>query len=221
MPELDPDGAPGPEDGSAAVDLDTLVERIAAAAAAPRGRRALVAVVGAPASGKSTLAATLAARVPRSVVVPMDGFHLDNALLDAAGTRAVKGAPHTFDAHGLGALLGRLRDGEPEVHVPLFDRRADLARAAAATVGPEHDTVLVEGNWLLLDREPWRALHTSFDLSVMLEIDEAVLRERLVERWLAHGLGTDAALARAETNDLPNGRLVAGASVPATLRLVP
>ena len=201
------------------VDLDGLVERVGRAADARVGARALVAVVGAPASGKSTLAATLAARVPRAVAVPMDGFHLDNALLDAAGTRAVKGAPHTFDARGLHALLVRLAAGEPEVHVPLFDRAADLSRAAAATVGPDHDTVIVEGNWLLLERDPWRALHPLFDLSVALEVDEAVLRERLVARWLAHGHEPGAALERAEANDLPNGRLVATASARPTLRL--
>ena len=201
-----------------AVDLDGLVERIGRASVAPAGARALVAVVGAPASGKSTLAATLAARVPRAVAVPMDGFHLDNALLDAAGTRAVKGAPHTFDAAGLGALLVRIRAGEPDVFVPLFDRAADLSRAAAATVEAGHETVIVEGNWLLLDRGPWRALHALFDLSIMLEADEATLRERLVARWLAHGHDAEAALARAEANDLPNGRLVATASAAPSLR---
>ncbi len=175
--------------------------------------RTLVAVVGAPASGKSTLAAELAARMPAAAVVPMDGFHLDNALLDAAGTRAVKGAPHTFDADGLHALLGRLSRGEPTVHVPVFDRAADLSRAAAASVTPAHRVCVVEGNWLLLDAEPWRALHGLFDASVMLEVDESTLRERLVRRWLDHGHDPAAALARAEANDLPNGRLVASGSV--------
>ena len=204
------------------VDADALAARVASLAASRGGAgaaRALVAIVGAPASGKSTLAAGLAARVPGAVVVPMDGFHLDNALLDAAGTRALKGAPHTFDAAGLHALLARLRAGESPVHVPTFDRAADLSRAAAASVGPEHRVCLVEGNWLLLDREPWRALHALFDLSVMLELDEATLRERLVGRWLEHGHDAASALERAEANDLPNGRLVASASVPATLRL--
>ena len=149
----------------------------------------------------------------------MDGFHLDNALLDAAGTRALKGAPHTFDAAGLAALLMRVRAGQAPVHVPTFDRAADLSRAAAASVEAAHRICLVEGNWLLLDADPWRALHPLFDLSVALEVDEATLRERLVARWLAHGHEPDAALARAEANDLPNGRLVASGSVPATLRM--
>ena len=240
-----PDPGPGPGSGPAAAPdagsdagsgaaperlggVDALAERVAALVAPDEDRghgvgsgvaRALVAIVGPPASGKTTLAAELARRVPGAAVVPMDGFHLDNALLDAAGTRAVKGAPHTFDAAGLRALLARLRAGESPVHVPVFDRAADLSRAAAASVGPGHRVCLVEGNWLLLDRDPWRALHALFDLSVALEVDEATLRERLVARWLAHGHDAAAALARAEANDLPNGRLVGAASVPATLRL--
>ena len=204
-------------------DVDDLaagvLARIGAIGPAP-ARRALVAVVGAPGSGKSTLAARLASLLPGSAVVPMDGFHLDNALLDVDGARELKGAPHTFDADGLLALLRRIRDGEPTVAVPLFDRAADLSRAAAARVRPEHRTVIVEGNWLLLERDPWRALHALFDVRVMLEVDETVLRARLVERWLAHGHDPGAALARAEANDLPNGRLVASGSAPVDLALV-
>jgi len=72
--------------------------------ALPKGRR-LIAIAGAPASGKSTLAARvvegLNAQVPgRAAVVPMDGFHLDDTVLSARGDLARKGAPHTFDVLG-------------------------------------------------------------------------------------------------------------------------
>ena len=45
-----------------------------------------VAIAGPPGSGKSTLAADLARRIgPSCCLVPMDGFHLDNATLSARG----------------------------------------------------------------------------------------------------------------------------------------
>ncbi len=185
---------------------------------AARGqRRYLVAVAGAPGSGKSTLAADLVAEIGRkmdrgAVLVPMDGFHFDNAVLDARGQRARKGSPETFDVAGLGATLERIRSGADGVAVPVFDRTLDLARAGARLVGAEQPIVVVEGNYLLLDVAPWTSLAGYFDRTIFIEVPEVVLRERLVRRWLDHGLDPDAAVARAEGNDLVNARLVVASS---------
>ena len=90
------------------------------------GKRLLVAIAGAPGSGKSTIAGQLARRLNDGVpgtatVLPMDGFHYDDGLLDALGRRARKGAPDTFDVAGLRHLLGRLRaNAEDAIAVPVF-----------------------------------------------------------------------------------------------------
>ena len=63
-------------------------------------------------------------------VVPMDGFHYDDAVLEARGLRARKGAPDTFDVSGFTHLLNRLRV-EAEVAIPVFDRQMELSRAGA------------------------------------------------------------------------------------------
>ena len=44
---------------------------------------------------------------------------------------------------------------------------------------------------------------------------EPELRRRLIDRWLTHGLGPEAARARAEGNDMPNAAVVAAESRPA------
>jgi pantothenate kinase len=171
--------------------------------------RLMVAIAGPPGAGKSTLADRLAAGLgPQAVVVPMDGYHMDNALLDARGLRPRKGAPMTFDAAGLARDLMRIRACEAEVLVPVFDRAADLARAAARAVPGDVPVVLVEGNYLLLDQAPWDRLAGLFDLTVMLDVAEADLERRLVQRWLDHGLDPQAARTRAMGNDLPNARTV-------------
>lgn len=196
---------------------------LAPVASAPRkGRRRLVAVAGPPGSGKSTLAEALAQALSKAgiaaSVVPMDGFHLDNAILDARGLLARKGAPETFDVRGLMRLIPALAD-EEEVFYPVFDRARDLAIAGAGCVGPGCDTVILEGNYLLLAAEPWAGLERSWDLSVALSVPEDELERRLIARWRAHGHDPEAARARAEANDLPNARLVARASLPADITL--
>ncbi len=188
----------------------TQAELAALALALPRGEgRQLVAVAGPPASGKSTLAEWLAAEIAAAgraaCVVPMDGFHLDNALLDARGLRARKGAPETFDRPGLAVLVQRLRAPGPVVY-PLFDRARDLAVAQAAEVPEACELVVLEGNYLLLHEPGWRDLALLWHLSVWVEVPEAVLRSRLVARWLEHGHDYAAAVARSEENDLPNAR---------------
>ena len=182
--------------------------------------RFVAAIAGPPGAGKSTLAEALvgaleAAAPGRVALVPMDGYHFDNAVLAECGLLARKGAPETFDVDGLARDLERIRDGGRPVAVPVFDRGLDLARASARVIRPEQALVLVEGNYLLLDAAPWDGLARLFDRTLMLAVPEPVLRRRLVDRWLSHGLGPEGAAARAEGNDLPNAALVAGASRPA------
>lgn len=177
-------------------------------------RRFVVAVAGPPGAGKSTLVETLRDAVEAvagevcSAVVPMDGFHYDNAILDMRGDRARKGAAFTFDVAGYAAALDRIRRADGPVAVPVFDRALDLARAGARIVEERHRIVLTEGNYLLLDEEPWAALASRFDLTILLDVPDIVLERRLVDRWLDHGLGRQDAVRRAHSNDLVNARLV-------------
>jgi pantothenate kinase len=184
--------------------------------AAGRGRF-LFAIAGAPGAGKSTLADALLAALElaapgRAALVPMDGYHFDNAVLIERGLLARKGSPATFDVDGLVRDLARIRAGGQDVAVPVFDRGLDLARAAARVIRAAQPLVLVEGNYLLLERAPWNALAPLFDATLLVRVPEAELRRRLVERWLTHGLGHEAAVNRAEGNDLPNAALVGAES---------
>ncbi len=191
---------------------------------AGKQQRVLVAVAGAPGSGKSTLASELARRLGqqklRSAIVPMDGFHLDNAVLDARGLRSRKGAPETFDARGFLILVRRLARGE-EVAAPIFDRSRDIAIAGAQVVPEDCQVVIFEGNYLLFDEAPWAELATLWDVSAFLDVPMADLRARLIQRWLNHGLSRAAATQRATMNDIPNAQRVIDTLLPADMVLRP
>lgn len=191
-------------------DIEHILRRIAEVA---EGRsRVIVAIAGPPAAGKSTVSERLAAALPDAAVLPMDGFHLDNEELEGRGLLHRKGAPQTFDTEGLMALLPRIRAGEA-VAVPTFDRAADRVIPAGSHIAAETRIVLVEGNYLLLDAPDWSGMQRFWDLTIAIDVPLATLEQRLVQRWLDHGLPPDAARQRAEGNDLPNARLVLSQSV--------
>lgn len=196
--------------------------RLLAAAARDRSRF-IVAVAGPPGSGKSTLADRLvdALRMSgeRAVVLPMDGFHMDNGLLEEAGLLARKGAPETFDVRGLRDVLSAVRAAEEDILVPVFDRSREIAIASARRIAPSDRIVIVEGNYLLLDREPWSALRSLFDKTILLRVPIAELERRLIERWQGYGLDPDGIAAKVDGNDLPNARTVLKDSAAADLEI--
>ena len=174
--------------------------------------RILVAIAGAPGSGKSTLAEELAAQLADAAVLPMDGFHLENAELEQMGLLHRKGAPETFDADGFAELVRSLRS-EEEISYPTFDRTLDKTIPRGGQLSAGVRIVLLEGNYLLLDTPPWNTLAAEFDLTVGLEVPLGILKERLVRRWLDQGMSPEQASARAGENDMKNASLVIEKSV--------
>lgn len=176
--------------------------------------RLIVAIAGAPASGKSWLSEYLAKQLNASVagvaaVLPMDGYHYDDELLSQNGWLAEKGAPHTFDVGGFLSMLARLRQNtEKSIVAPKFDRALEISRAGSILIPQSTKLIIVEGNYLLLNEEPWRQLSNMFDVTTLVTIDEAKLESRLRQRWESFDLDVAEIHRKVHENDLPNGKLV-------------
>lgn len=184
-------------------------------------RRSLIAVAGPPAAGKSTLSEAVQQRFGMDVkILPMDGFHLDNAMLESRGHLHRKGAPFTFDVAQFAQIVAQIAQGQ-EVMAPTFDRTRDCVVPNAERISAATPLIVVEGNYLLLDEPQWADLAQYWDLSVFLDVPMDVLEARLIARWVAHNHTEDEARARALGNDIPNARTVLTQSRAAdiTLRL--
>ena len=185
--------------------------------------RFMVAIAGPPASGKSTLSHDLRSELEKlgeiAIVVPMDGFHYDDIILNARGHRPRKGAPFTFDVRGFESLLKRIKACEPEIAIAVFDRSMELSRAAADIVDEKAKFVLIEGNYLLLRELPWNGLRALFDFSIYLKVPSEELERRLIKRWLDHGFDMDYAANWIASNDIHNIREVINNSAGADLTI--
>ena len=176
---------------------------------AGRRKRFVIGIAGPPGSGKSTLAEQLREALgENAVVVPMDGFHFDDVILNARGDRARKGAPHTFDVAGFANLLKRIKNREGSIAIPVFDRSQELSRAGSAIISLDAKFIVVEGNYLLLKTAEWKQLKTQFDYTVFLNVPIAELERRLIARWRGFGFDEASAKAKASGNDIPNAQLV-------------
>jgi len=186
---------------------------------AAKARRFVVAIAGPPGAGKSTISEQLVTLLPENsaVVVPMDGFHYDNAVLEQLGLRHRKGAPETFDLGGFEALLKRIKAGETDIAIPIFDRSVELSRAAAALIGADRKFILAEGNYLLLDEAPWTGLAPLFDLTIFIDVPRDELERRLLQRWHEHGRSDEDARNWVAGNDMPNVDRVLARRRPADL----
>lgn len=185
--------------------------------AAREPTRMILGIAGPPGAGKSSLAERVVAHVPGSVLVPMDGFHLAQRVLDAAGLADRKGAPETFDRAGFAALLQRIRDqrrdqqrdgnGRPSatVYAPTFRRDIEEPIAGAIPVPSDTPLVVTEGNYLIY----WPEVRVLLDEVWWVDVADEMRLARLAARHEAYGKPPEQARAWALGPDEANARLIA------------
>ena len=197
-----------------------LIKRLNDNASQPQ-HRIVVALAGPPGSGKSTIAAQVVQRlnatsaIPVAAIVPIDGFHLPRSTLDALPNKleayARRGACWTFDEGGVLKLVNVLSKSRFEVSdviiAPTFDHAAKDPVEDGIRITSDVKFVLLEGLYLLLDKEPWNQIQELVDDTWFVDVDPELARTRIAKRHMKAGIETtwEAAVSRAESNDLLNG----------------
>ncbi|MBL8889969.1 MAG: hypothetical protein JNL67_08320 [Planctomycetaceae bacterium] len=198
------------------MDLESDVDLVLSALQA-RTNAYLIAVVGVPGSGKSTLCQSLAQRLPRAVVLPMDGYHVPREQLSDADLKR-RGAPHTFDFAQFKADLENLRRFRTG-RFPAFDHAKKDPEPNAIHVTPENAPILVEGNYLLL--QAW-GLAELFDFKIFLDCDISRAMARVETRLFECGIVPTraAAIQQVATNDRLNADLILQDGTPSRVDMI-
>jgi type I pantothenate kinase len=140
-----------------------------------------VGIGGGVASGKSTFAADLAAKLADEAwnvqAISIDGYLKPNAVLLSAGLMHRKGFPESFDVPHLLDDVAQLRAGKP-VRVPIYDHAANDVVTGGAPVEPG-GILILEG---VIALSPPLAPH--LDFKIFLDTDLELARKRYEARAL-------------------------------------
>jgi pantothenate kinase len=178
------------------------------------GRRVAIGLAGGPGTGKSTLATQLvdslnAVTPGVAGYVPMDGFHMLHAKLEALGTVKDKGAPHTFEGEAFATFLETLKSATGPVTGPGYSRKIEDVVQNTFTIMAEVRILVVEGNYLLLADPPWGNVKPQLDRAIFIDVPREKVRARLIKRHAEEGLFSEERnRAHIERVDLPNYDLV-------------
>jgi pantothenate kinase len=181
----------------------------------PGKNRYFLGITGCPAAGKSMLAKNLTDEInfrtgdDLAAVVPMDGFHLPNSILKQRGLLNIKGAPETFDADSFVELINRLHEfPDRSIMCPAYDRKIHDPVENSITIKPCNRLIIVEGNYLLLNRAPWNLIRTKMNEVWYIDTPPNTVKEKLLRRHIAGGSSKKEAERKVESVDLPNAELI-------------
>ncbi len=177
--------------------------------------RYFLGITGCPAAGKSELANALSGEINSRtgsdlvVVVPMDGFHFPNSTLKERDLLQIKGAAETFDANRFVELINRLYEFPDQITMcPAYDRVSHNPVEDSITIKPSNRLIIVEGNYLLLNRSPWNLMRTKLDEVWYLDTPFDTIKERLFDRHVSGGTTRKEAERKIMSVDIPNAGLI-------------
>jgi pantothenate kinase len=193
--------------------------------AATRPKRFLIGIGGPPGSGKSVLAEQLHWIITnghfhpaaKSCALPMDGFHYPNHYLQnhtrklSDGTEiplsAVKGQPDTIDVKLFRHHLEQLLTRPDSMPWPGYSRFVHDVIPNRHHVERAVNLVIVEGNYVLVNRGPFAGIPKVFDLKIYVEAPGPKVVANLVERHMRGGKTLEQAKDWVRRIDLPNARI--------------
>lgn len=187
-------------------------------------KRLIVGIGGPPGSGKSYLAEQINWIMGKGMVpgcyamtLPMEGFyfphhylrhHHRNTPTGKVLLSDVKGGPDTFDTANLKEHLTRLRAvEEDDLYWPGFSPEYNDILPRHYRVHQTINVVIVQGDFLLVDRGPFAGIPSMFDVCIYVESPAAAIISHLMQRRMRNGESEMQAKESLKKVDLPNARI--------------
>ncbi|WP_423188324.1 nucleoside/nucleotide kinase family protein [Alkalibacterium sp. f15] len=157
--------------------------------------------------------------------IAMDGFHHDNDYLNQHTVirngredllKKYKGIPESFNLTALKEKIEALTQHQ-HVNWPTYDRA--LHDVSKETISVNADIVLIEGNYLLLEKEGWNELTEYCDYTLFIQTGLSNIEDRLIDRKQLGGATPAEAVNHYEQTDKINAELVLSHSAKADLTL--
>lgn len=183
-----------------------------------KNRRIIIYLAAPPGCGKSTLALYLEylSKTKENLTplqaLGMDGFHHTNIYLNSHLRETTnellalhKGAPDTFNVESLTKHIKSLQK-DTVTYWPVYDRQ--LHDPIENAIEVTSNIILIEGNYLLLDKAPWNSLKNYADYTIFISGEPIDLENRLIQRKMHSGTSFETALKHYHDTDKPNLLLV-------------
>ncbi len=149
------------------------------------------------------------------VALGMDGFHLSRKELlefpNPTEAFARRGAPWTFSPERLRQRISQIRSsyGIEGVSWPGFEHDVGDPVEDARVISPVTRLVLIEGLYLLYDKDGWGEVRDQFDETWFLDVPLNMAMSRLLDRHMrAWQLSREEVALRIQSNDLLNANIV-------------
>jgi pantothenate kinase len=129
---------------------------------------------------------------------------------DPVTAHARRGAEFTFDGPSFLSLVRAVRSQSPSgpaIYAPSFDHAIKDPVENDIPIYAGTRVVVFEGNYLSLNREPWREAAGMMDERWFVEVEREVAERRLVGRHVSSGVTRteEEARNRVRENDMVNG----------------
>jgi len=183
-----------------------------------RHKRILVAVAGPPGSGKTAFATLLVAVInaqakrEEAVLIQQDGWHYPNIYLDSHTVfhnsvemplRQLKGCPETYDTDAAYQFLKTIKAGG-QMDYPVYSRKMHDPIPNTGRITPDHHIIVLEGNYWLLQEDPWCQFLPLIDERIFLSASAENLIDGLRQRHLRGGKTVEFIQSHMDIVDIPN-----------------
>lgn len=195
-----------------------LFERILGIYESAQKSRVVIGLAGPTGSGKSVIA-SLFKQMASQLDLPfhfetigIDAFHYPNSYLltheiEGKTLKEFKGRFDTYDVVKLTTSLKDFKEGKT-VSLPEYSRKTHDPVENAITISEQKTLLLIEGLWLLSDKDGWQDVGEYLDYSFFVDAKKDAVRGSVIQRHMNGGRSVDEASAYYDGVDSENFNLV-------------